>query len=163
MAYSPSPLAIASHSQLKQYRPNFPQSQPLTKREKKLSDMEDRFAQIGQQFNENRDIYYRKEHQSIQYDIDFIRNADLYSAKTLDETGDELIFEPPISAAVSFTGSLRTQASTGNAKTEIPYGFGRNAAQFAHAINDAMEQRDADLTAVVVCATPRQLLADLHE
>ena len=118
--------------------------------------MEDRFAQISHEFNENRDLYYRKQLQSFQVDIDFIRNAALYVDKPLDEFGDEGTEEATTSAAASTQGSVRNVNLNGDARHGLHLKNGAYAAKFAHKINDALEQRDADLTNVAVFLPPRR-------
>lgn len=117
--------------------------------------MEDRFAQIGREFNENRDLYYRKQLQNFQNGIDAIRHADLYANKALDDFHEDTTDEATTSAAVSTHGSLRTMNSIGSTKFDIPWKSGPYA-KFSHSINDAMEQRDAELTTVAVLMSSLQ-------
>ena len=107
--------------------------------------MEERFTQISSDFNENRDLCYRRQFQAFQIDIDFIRHAELYSEKPLDDTGDYAAEDHPTSATASIQEGIRI-ALNGN----TPLKGGKYAAEFTKAINDAMEQRDADLTTVAV-------------
>ena len=120
--------------------------------------MEDRFAQIGHEFDENRDLYYRKQMHNFHIDIDYIRNANLYANKPLDGLADDASEEGTASAAGSTQGSFKALNLNGNTWLDIPLRSGAHANQFAQEINNAMEQRDADLTTVAVCATfPRQM------
>ena len=120
--------------------------------------MEDRFAQIGHDFDENRDLYYRKQMHNFHIDIDYIRNADPYANKPLDGLPDDVSEEGTTSAAGSTQGSLKALSQNGNTWLDIPLRSGAYANQFAQEINNAMEQRDADLTTVAVSATsPHQI------
>ena len=116
--------------------------------------MENRLAEISSSFAENRDPLYRKQMSGLQVDMNYIQSAALYDNLPLDEIGDEGPEEINASAAVSTEGSLRnTQQAyvNGNTRLEGPFKTGPQTAEFIQEINDAMEQRDADLTALVVC------------
>jgi len=154
MAYSPSLLAAAGHSQLSHHSVSPPLPHPISKREKRKHDMEERFAQIGRDFKEDRQKNFHKQIHNLQIDGDFIRNADLYADKALHEFGDDTAEDVTISATASTHGSVRTLNLNGNTKLEMPFKNGTYATKFTQVINDAMEQRDADLTTVAVCSTP---------
>ena len=159
MAYSPSPhiasLAVAgSSSRFNRLSPSPPFQQPLSKRDKKRNVMENRLAEISSSFAENRDHLYRKQLQVLQADMNYIQAARLYDNVPLDEIGDEGPEEPNTSAAASTAGSLRNAHQAylnGHTRLEAPYKTGPQTAEFIQEINDAMEQRDADLTTLVVC------------
>ena len=116
--------------------------------------MENRLAEISSSFAENRDHLYRKQLQALQADLNYIQTARLYDNTPLDEVGDEGPEEFNTSAAASTAGSLRNAHQAylnGHTSLEAPYRTGRQTAEFIQEINDAMEQRDADLTTLVVC------------
>ena len=116
--------------------------------------MENRLADINNSFADNRDHLYRKQLQALQADMNYIQAARLYDNAPLDEVGDEVLEETNTSAAASTTGSLRNAHQAylnGHTRLEVPYKTGRQTAEFIQEINDAMEQRDADLTTLVVC------------
>ena len=116
--------------------------------------MENRLAEISSSFAENRDHLYRKQLQALQADLNYIQAARLYDNTPLDEVGDEGPEEINTSAAASTAGSLRNAHQAylnGHTRLEVPYRTGRQTAEFIQEINDAMEQRDADLTTLVVC------------
>lgn len=115
--------------------------------------MAERLAQISLDFAENRDVLYRKKHQEYQADLNFIQQADLYNDKALEEPE----YDGPDDAAESVAASTHDSARdlqqaqlNGNYKVDIPR-TGRHSLEFVQEINDAMEQRDADLTTVAVC------------
>jgi len=116
--------------------------------------MEDRLTQISNDFSRDRDLIYRKQLQAFQLDIDYIRRADLYTEKVLEEFEEDCTDDTTTSAAASTSGMVVGHAQlNGNAMSGR---IGINAARFAQEINDAIEQRDADLTTVVVrsCRPP---------
>ena len=116
--------------------------------------MENRLAEISSSFAENRDHIYRKQLQALQADMNYIQAARLYDNVPLDEIGDEGPEEATTSAAGSAAGSFRNapQAHLPNhRRLETTHRTGPRTAEFIQEINDAMEQRDADLTTIVVC------------
>lgn len=116
--------------------------------------MENRLAEISSSFAENRDHLYRKQLQALQADMNYIQAAHLYDNVPLDEIGDEGLEEINTSAAASTAGSLRNAHQAhlnGHTRLEAPHKTGPQAAEFIQEVNDAMEQRDTDLTTVVVC------------
>lgn len=158
MAYSPSPHiaslpAPGSSSRFNRHSPPPPLQQPLSKRDKKRNAMENALAEISSSFAENRDHLYRKQLQALQADMNYIQAARLYDNVPLDGIGDEGPEEANTSAAASSAGSLRNAHQAhlnGHTRLEFPYKTGPQTAQFIQEINNAMEQRDADLTTVVV-------------
>lgn len=113
--------------------------------------MEDRLAQITNDFTRDRDLIYRKQLQAFQLDIDYIRRASPYAETPLDDMGGDSNEDFTNSATASSSGKLGGQTYiNGNA---VSGRIGPNAAKFAQEINDTMEQRDADLTTVAVRST----------
>ena len=170
MAYSPSPhiaslAAAGSSSRFTRHSPSPPLQQPLSKRDKKRNVMENRLAEISSSFAENRDHLYRKQLHAFQADMSYIQAAQLYDDGPLDEIGDEGPEETSTSAAGSSAGSLRNahqEHLNGHTRLEVPYKTGPQTAEFIQEINDAMEQRDADLTTVVVSNKGPISLASVH-
>ena len=125
----------------------------MTKRDKKRNVMEKNLAEISNSFAENRDHLYRKQLQALQADMNYIQAARLYDNVPLEDIGDEALEETSPSAAASTADSLRNAHQAhlnGHTRLEVPYKTGPQTAAFIQEINDAMEQRDADLTTVVV-------------
>lgn len=115
--------------------------------------MENRLAEISNSFAENRDLLYRKQLQTFQADMAYIQAAPLYDNTPLDEIADDGPEELIASAAGSTVGSLRNTHQAylnGHTRPEVPYRPGSQTAEFIQEINDVMEQRDADLTTLVV-------------
>ena len=111
--------------------------------------LQDRLAEISQNFAENRDANYRKQLQQYQVDINFINNAQLYGDKPLLEPGEDDGDEVGVNGAVG-TRHQQPGLVNGNARLEAPPKTGRYAVRFVQEINDAMEERDANLTATAV-------------
>ncbi|KAK4697233.1 hypothetical protein P7C71_g817, partial [Lecanoromycetidae sp. Uapishka_2] len=111
--------------------------------------MAERLAQISLDFAENRDYLYRRKHQEYQADLSLIQSADLYNDKPLEEPDYNGVEDAVVSAAPSTHGNLRDQQLqlNGSSKLDAPR-TGRHSLEFVQDINDAMEQRDADLTTV---------------
>ncbi len=110
--------------------------------------MEDRLAQISNDFSRDRDLIYRKQLHAFQLDIDYIRHAELYTEKVLEECDEGCTEDTTPSAAASTSGRVVAHAQpNGNA---VSGRIGVNASRFAQKINDAIEQRDADLATVAV-------------
>ena len=159
MAYSPSPhitnqAAAGTSSRFNRHSPSPTFPQPLSKRDKKRNVMENRLAEISSSFAENRDHIYRKQLQALQADMNYIQAARLYDNVPLDEIGDEGQEEATTSATASAAGSFQNahQAHLPNhRRLENNHRTGPRTAEFIQEVNDAMEQRDADLTTIVVC------------
>ena len=167
MAYSPTPqsasLPSAGHAgssnpfyRLERHSPSPPPQQTaINKRDRRRIAIQDRLAEISLNFAENRDANYRKQLQQYQADINFINNAQLYDNKPLLEPGED-----DGDTAVNGAAGMRQQPPglvNGNARHEPQSKTGRYAARFVHEVNDAMEQRDVNLTANVVCLSTQQL------
>lgn len=115
--------------------------------------MENRLAEISTSFAENRDHHYHKQLHTLRADMSYIQAARLYDDAPLDEIGDEDPEETNTSAAASNAGSLRNAHQAhlnGHTVLEAPHKTGPQTARFVEEINNAMEQRDVDLTTVVV-------------
>ncbi|KAL9100318.1 MAG: hypothetical protein Q9163_004297 [Psora crenata] len=159
MAFFPSPHSATLPNNLtpgvlkQPYRinrlsPSPPPQQPVNKRDKKRMAMADRLTEISNNFTENRDMHYRERLRSFHTDIACIKNAPLYDNKYLDDSGADLPEDLNPSAAGNTQGGVRTGQQpqfSGNGSIEVPATLGRHAAQFLQEVNDALEQKDADL------------------
>ena len=112
--------------------------------------IQDRLADIVQNFTENRDANYRKQLQQYQADINFINSAQLYNDRPLLEPGENEGEE----AGVKTTRPQQPNLLNGNARVEALPKTGKHATRFVQEINDAMEERDTNLTATVVSSMP---------
>ena len=156
MAYSPSPQTVVAGNPSQFSRiPASPKVQlPLSKRDKKRVTMADRLNEISNNFNANRDTFYRQQLQAYQADIQYIQEADPYSNKPLEDPTDDISEDTAESSATTTQASLRTLQQThpnGDGRVQFPLRTGKHTAEFVQAVNDALEKRDVDLTSLVVC------------
>ncbi|KAL8686679.1 MAG: hypothetical protein Q9218_006942 [Villophora microphyllina] len=115
--------ASSSHSQRQS-----PTPPPLTKREKRKNAMAERLRDISANFAENREYHYRRQLQALQRDVSFITYAEPYQNRPMDEAIDDY----------GLDGSNERQ----------PRG-GKWARNFIEEVNNAMEDRDAQLCLIV--------------
>lgn len=157
MAFSPTThpasLAGASYggSSNQVYRadrrsPSPSNQQSVNKRDKRRIALQDRLNDIISNFSNNRDLYYRKQLQQYQTDIHFVSNAALYDNQPLLEPGEE----EQDGATRNSARPSRLGLSNGSAKIDSYPKLGRQATSFIEEVNDAMEQRDADLVTLAV-------------
>ena len=149
MTYSPSPQlgaraagGIASQTARLSATPPFPPV--ISKRHKRKTIIAERLNEINAYFTQNRETVYRTQMHALQVDMNYVNNAKLYENKPLEAIEDEaesLARTGPRSArAVDVEASLRT---------------GKWAAYFVQDVNDAFEEKDIQLTLVVVCIPSR--------
>ena len=118
---------------------NNPRFHQPTKREKRKNAMVDRLRDISANFAENREYHYRRQLQSLQRDVNYITYAQPYRDQPLEELddsdGDGLAF---VSGIVSGNGERQPRP-------------GKWARKFEEEMDNAVEDRDAQLTLIVVC------------
>ena len=153
MAYSPSPQPGAlglngTFSSLRRHSISPPLPQNISKREKRKNALSDRLNDISVNFAQNRDAHYRSQLQGLQLAINFISNSDPYKNRPLNDNPDDIYGE--LSAALADNAQRVAQAGSRSAVTEVPAGTEKWASAFVRAVNDEMETRDANLTAVAV-------------
>ena len=138
MAHSPTPQSgtlppgMMFGRRLSATPPPNPQ-QPLSKREKKRSAIENRLKEITTSFTANRDMRLRNQLNSIARDIIYINQCDPHQDKPLDDGPDDLMLDvsgAPVSASTE-------------GESRVP--LGKHALNFVNDVNDAMEDRDANL------------------
>ncbi|KZF25290.1 hypothetical protein L228DRAFT_280542 [Xylona heveae TC161] len=140
MAHSPSPSisAVGSHKMDRMRSPT-PPPQPLSKRDKRRSLLSERLNELTAAFAQNRDTHYRQQLQALQVDMNLIMRANPYSEAPLDDMGDDIA--EVVSAALG-GGSNGQWRLDGDAAALS----GRWYSKFTDEVNDAMEDRDANLT-----------------
>ena len=146
MVHSPSPgvsamVTMGTSTRRLSPSPSLPQ-QPLSKRDKKRSQIDNKVKEIEAARHANRDATLRAKLNALSRDIHYINRADLYQNQPLGDWPDDMMTEVA-SAAASSAGDPEI--------TKVP--LGKNAAQFVDQVNDAMEERDASLTNVHVRLT----------
>ncbi|KAL9595529.1 MAG: hypothetical protein Q9219_006386 [cf. Caloplaca sp. 3 TL-2023] len=122
-----------------------PTSPPLSKRDKRRNAMMDRLQEISNNFAENREYHYRRQLQGLQRDINLITYADPYQNQPMDEIPDESDEDAPANG----TGmrGLQHRPAIGNGE-KLPKA-GKLARRYIEEVNNAMEDRDAQLSLVV--------------
>ncbi|KAL8737440.1 MAG: hypothetical protein Q9181_001686 [Wetmoreana brouardii] len=139
---SPQPTAslVAGSSSSRLHRSS-PTPPPPTKREKRKNAMIERLRDISADFTENREYHYRRQLQALQRDVNFITYAEPYQNRPLDEIDEDYDMDGIASAPGSILGNGGKQPRAG-----------KWARRFVEEVNNAMEDRDAQLT----------LIADRH-
>lgn len=107
--------------------------------------MLDRLQEISSNFAENRDYHYRRQLQTLQCDLNLITHAEPYRNQPLDEVVDDADDEAALSAA----GTRGQYGPTVGANERQPK-VGKWGRRFIEDVNNAMEDRDAQLSLVVV-------------
>ncbi|KAI4164597.1 MAG: hypothetical protein LQ342_001910 [Letrouitia transgressa] len=133
MAYRPSPQLTAalgpSNNSSHLHRSSLTPP-PINKRDKRRNNMMEKFHEISMNFAENRDQHWRKQHQELQRDLNFITSAEPYQNEPLDEDWEDVEGKTSI---------------PGDEKALPP---GKWSRRFVEEVNNAMEDRDAQLTLV---------------
>jgi hypothetical protein len=104
----------------------------------------EKFQDMIVTFADNRDSHYRAQSAALQADINMIQKADLYSNKPLDDTGDE---------ALDLIRGILGEGSAHNApspQADFAAQVGRFYADFVNETNNAMEERDTDISTLFV-------------
>jgi hypothetical protein len=117
-----------------------PPPQPLSKRDKRRTQLLDRLSEITQHFQNNKDQFYRNQLQAIQIDTGLILHADPYRDNPLPDSGDEV--QEMICKATNSNSKMMLAVVRG----DIASIAGKLYSEFANEVNDAMERRDVALT-----------------
>lgn len=152
MAYSPSPqisptVASGSAPHISRLSAT-PPPQQLSKRDKRRNALSERLSDLTNQFTRNRDAHFRKQLQSLQIDMNLIMRADPYKEHPLEDHPDEIA--DLIAATVG--ANIHGGGHGGHRRAEndaAPYA-GKWYQKFVEEINDAQENRDAQLTLLEV-------------
>jgi hypothetical protein len=103
----------------------------------------DKLAEMMSSFSENRDSHYRAQLAALQADINLIMKADPYTNQPLEDGGDEA--SELISQIMGNNVPIAPSAGT-----DYIAQCGRHYSRFVDAANDAMEERDYNLTMLYV-------------
>lgn len=126
----------------------------MTKQKKRRNQWADRLNDISVSFAQNRDENYRKQLQSLQFDMNHIHRARPYENSPLDDLGSD-IHDGMNAATNNVNESLRnSMAGTRISDVDAPAGAGVWSSKYSVEINNAMEERDTQLTLVAVWNTP---------
>lgn len=119
-----------------------PQPQP-SKRDKRRNMLADKLSEMMATFSDNRDSHYRAQLAALQADINLIMKADPYKNEPLEDNGQEA--SELISQIMG--NNIPTAPSAG---TDYVAQCGKHYSRFVDAVNDAMEERDYNLTMLYV-------------
>jgi hypothetical protein len=115
-----------------------PQLQP-SKRDKRRNMLAEKLSDMMASFSDNRDSHYRAQLAAIQADMNLIMKADPYQNQPLEDGGDE-------SSELISQIMGNNMPSAPSAGTDYIAQCGRHYSRFVDAVNDAMEERDYNLT-----------------
>jgi hypothetical protein len=113
--------------------------------------LSDRLTELNESFAQNQDSHYRQQLQALQIDMGLIVRARPYAEDSLEDSPEAV--EGLVAAATggSTKGSgVNNLSSHRRQESEIAALAGKVYAAFVEDINDAMEQRDADLVLLQV-------------
>ncbi|KAL1600445.1 hypothetical protein SLS60_006831 [Paraconiothyrium brasiliense] len=128
---SPSPAMALEHT-------GSPQP-AVSKRDKRRNMLADKLSEMMTSFSDNRDSHYRAQLAALQADINLILKADPYTNKPLEDAGEE--------ASELITSIMGNNAPTApSAGTDYVAQCGKYYGRFVDSVNDAIEDRDRDLT-----------------
>ena len=128
-----------------------PQPQ-MTKRDVRRNRMVEKLQQMMDSFNSNQHQHYRAQLQAVQVDMNLILRADPYEGIPLEDGGDE------IRSLVEGMGA--NMPADDAAQRDYWAMAGNRYRTFVREANDAIEQRDADLTALHVSSLLVDYLID---
>lgn len=117
---------------------------PMSKRDKRRNTMHDRLNDMDAAFAKDQHQHYRAQLQALQVDMTLILRADPYENMPLDDT-------PEAIADMIETVTARLNPLSPAGRDDFLAMAGKRYFQYTQKINQAMEQRDADLTALKVC------------
>lgn len=144
---SPQPPAnLTASGQLSQFHHSTPTPPPISKRDKRRNAMMDRLHEISANFAENREYHYRRQLQALQRDMNLITYAEPYKNQPLDELIDDADDDVSMSATGLRGGQLGGTAGAGDRQPKA----GKWGRRFIEEVNNAMEDRDAQLSLVAV-------------
>lgn len=111
----------------------------LSKRDKRRNQLAEKLQEMITSFSDNRDSHYRAQLAALQADITLIVKADPLGNKPLDDDGKEAA-----ELIAQIMGSNIPSAPS--AATDYVAQVGKQYGKFVDSVNDAMEERDYNLT-----------------
>ncbi|KAH0533914.1 hypothetical protein FGG08_007467 [Glutinoglossum americanum] len=158
---SPRPLALRNPPKPDRVLSPTPPPHPQSKRDKRRTALSDRLVEINESFSQNQDTHYRQQLQALQIDMGLIVRARPYAENSLEDSAETV--EGLVTAATG--GSTKGPGMNHlnghrRQESEIAALAGKVYAAFLEEVNDAMEQRDADL--VLLQRKHERTLHELH-
>lgn len=144
MAYSPAPTSPMggggplSLSNALYARNRAASPQPVAKQDKRRNAMQDRLHDLTLSFSQNRDAQFRQQLHALQCDMTLINNADLYSPSPLPDSADDI------------AQLIDTTMGGGKFGREMASLSGMWFSKFVQEVNSMKEERDAELTMLMV-------------
>ena len=126
--------------------PSLASQQPQNKKERKRMQLAERMASIHQTFEQSHNDHYWAYLSAAQCEINLLMRADPYREGPLDDS-PEGIAQLMAEARKEICGS---RPIAPNAEASFQHASGKFYPEFVREVNGALEQRDADLTAVHV-------------
>ena len=117
-----------------------PQPQP-SKRDKRRNMLAERLSEMMASFSDNRDTHYRAQLAALTADINLIMKADPYANEPLEDNGEEAS-----ELITQILGNNASSVTAPSAGTDYIARCGKYYGRFVDAVNDAMEERDYNLT-----------------
>lgn len=154
MAYTPSPqpgfhgLGATGLNPTQPIRPSDTPPFPhiISKRDKRRMALTDRLAEISTNFTNNREAFYRAHMHTLQLDMNYINNANLYENKPLEDSSEDILEALSANIPGPSIGSRSSVPGLRLPEIEVPPRAGKWAAKFVHEVNDEFEDKDVRLT-----------------
>lgn len=128
-----------------------PPPAPLSKRDKRRNNITDKLSDMIETFAADQHQHYRAQLQAIQVDMTLILRASPYNNVPLDDDAEDIEAE-----IEKITGGSMPHITNEAAKKDYAALAGKRYHDYVQDINKAMEQRDADLTALKVSSYAKQ-------
>ncbi|KAK4503430.1 hypothetical protein PRZ48_004345 [Zasmidium cellare] len=127
-----------------------PQPQPLTKRDVRRNRIMEKLQGMINTFNSNAHGHYRAQLQGVQVDMTMVLRADPYGPDApLSENADDIHELIAMTMKGNATGEGAVNLPNDEAARQDYYSMaGKRYTEFVREVNDSVEQRDADLTAL---------------
>ncbi|SMR43818.1 unnamed protein product [Zymoseptoria tritici ST99CH_1A5] len=127
-----------------------PHHQPLTKRDVRRNRIMERLQGMISSFSANQNQHYRAQLQGVQVDMTMVLRADPYTAEgVLEDSHEDIraLVEDIMKGDVNGIGGVNLPADEAS-KNDYWSLAGRRYTEFVREVNAAVEERDADLTAL---------------
>ncbi|CAK3763599.1 Hypothetical predicted protein [Lecanosticta acicola] len=138
-------MAIARQTSPFDHSPS-PQPQPLTKRDVRRNRIMEKLQGMVNSFSANQHNHYRAQLQGVQVDMTLVLRADPYRDGPLDDGHDEIqaLAEDVMAGDANGNGGVSLPNDEA-ARQDYWSIAGKRYSEFVRNINDAIEERDADL------------------
>jgi hypothetical protein len=111
----------------------------MSKKDKRRSQHVAQQQELQNDFQMNREYYFRKQLVALQHDLQLITHADPYNPEPIDDSPEEI-------------ARVVEQASGTAYQPDVSSLAGKWYAEFIHEVNDAKEAKEMALINIAVCA-----------